>query len=921
MKTAPYPALAILAGVLAYLSAPAAVSYDGGLYTQTFDSLGSGAVTWTNNSTLAGWYAHQSAGASVPSSLNAPLAAGTGTGSGSKGYWFNFGNGADRALGGSPASGTGTISYGVALTNNTGSTLTGFDLSFDWERWFTADISSTQNLRLSYSTDATSLTTGAYTEIPAGLLTYTAPGGSTVWLASPEVQPRSVSVSGISWAPGTRLWLRWQDINESGGDHGTGIDNVSFSADGSSTPPPAATVQLGPWSGAITTTTARVNVKMDQAASGARLAVSTNENFTSPQFILPDAGHATGPIAAFSVDGLPPDTLHHYAIEVGGQLDLARRGTFRTFPTSPAAFTFVFAACADTGSDHRVFDHIAQQEPLFYLNIGDLHYADIAVNNPALFRSALDSVFNSPRQSALYRAVPFAYMWDDHDFGPNDSDSQSPGRPAALQVYREYIPHYPLSSADAEAPVDQSFTVGRLRFVLTDLRSRRDPKSQTDNAQKRMLSAAQLQWFQQEVLDAQAAGQAVFWVSTVPWIESPATGSDMWGGYSTQRREIANFLAANHIANLVILAGDSHMLAADNGANANFSDYPAAPPIRVLQAAALDRAGSVKGGPYSQGTFSGGGQYGHVTVTDQGDQLHVLFSGRRIDPVTGAMTERLSYGFTLPMGSASSGGSVNLAPHGTMSAYSSQQGGNEATKLIDDSLSQRWAASGTGYPQWVEVDLGANRQIHGTEVHTYLNRDYRYRIEVRPSGGTYTTVADRTANTLPGPIVDSFALTTARYVRITVTGAHTYTGNWVSLYELKIMGADGTAPLAITGVTASAQQTGNEAVNTIDGSFTTRWAAQGIPNWIRWDLGSTQSVQAARLSFYNLRQYEFSLEASTNGTTWTTVLNNQTSSGVSEAMETFTFPSPVDARYFRYIGAGSNVNDWNSLWEAELISN
>src|SRR5690606_9022799 len=146
---------------------------------------------------------------------------------------------------------------------------------------------------------------------------------------------------------------------------------------------------------------------------------------------------------------------------------------------------------------------------------------------------------------------------------------------------------------------------------------------------------------------------------------------------------------------------------------------------------------------------------------------------------------------------ASSGGSVNLAPHGTVSAYSSQQGGNEATKLIDDSLSQRWAASGTGYPQWVEVDLGANRQIHGTEVHTYLNRDYRYRIEVRPSGGTYPTVADRTANTLPGPIVGSFALTTARYVRITVTGAHTYTGNWVSLYELKIMGADGTAPLAI----------------------------------------------------------------------------------------------------------------------------
>jgi len=37
-------------------------------------------------------------------------------------------------------------------------------------------------------------------------------------------------VTGINWAPGTSLWLRWRDPNDPGSDHGMAIDNFSFSA-------------------------------------------------------------------------------------------------------------------------------------------------------------------------------------------------------------------------------------------------------------------------------------------------------------------------------------------------------------------------------------------------------------------------------------------------------------------------------------------------------------------------------------------------------------------------------------------------------------------------------------------------------------------------------------------------------------------
>jgi phosphodiesterase/alkaline phosphatase D-like protein len=343
--------------------------------------------------------------------------------------------------------------------------------------------------------------------------------------------------------------------------------------------------------------------------------------------------------------------VYHYAVEHDGRVLEGSQGRFRTFPSGAADFTFAFGACAATGSNHPVFEHIEKQSPLFFLHVGDFHYEDIAVNDPQVFRAAIHRVLASPRQGSLYRSTAFAYMWDDHDYGPNDSDRRAPGRTASRRVYQEYVPHYPLAFDGGDVPIDQTFVVGRARFILSDLRSERDPRDMADGPDKRMMTEAQLAWLKREILAARAAGQMIFWVSSVPWIDSSRPTGDAWGGFGRQRRELANFLAEHKVDNMVILSGDAHMLAADDGTNANFSDDPAAPPIRVLQAGALDRRGSRKGGPYSEGMFpnvDGLGQYGHVTVADRGPSMHITFSGRGIN-AQGEMIERVSLAFTVPM--------------------------------------------------------------------------------------------------------------------------------------------------------------------------------------------------------------------------------------------------------------------------------
>lgn len=359
---------------------------------------------------------------------------------------------------------------------------------------------------------------------------------------------------------------------------------------------------VGPWCGAVTPTSAVVKIKSPAT-------VLTCDGQTVP-------ATRQGDIATFQLTDLQPD--HAYEYRVGDAT-----GSFRTFPTGAVSFAFAFGSCGKS-SRHPVYTAIEKAQPLFYLNLGDWHYSDIATNDPALYRQVYEERFAG---SSLYRHVPFIYVWDDHDYGPNDSDKTSPSRDAARQVYREYIPHYPLPDDGA---IYQTFEVGRVKFIVTDLRSERTPNKAVDSADKSMLGEKQKAWFKRELLAARDRYPLVFWVNSVTWVGKPVANGDQWFGFTAERRELANFFKENQIKNLCILTGDAHMTSADDGSNGDFADGGGAP-VPQLMSSPLDRPGSTKGGPYSHGVYvpgNGEGMYGLVTVTDTGAKITVRFSGR-----------------------------------------------------------------------------------------------------------------------------------------------------------------------------------------------------------------------------------------------------------------------------------------------------
>jgi phosphodiesterase/alkaline phosphatase D-like protein len=406
---------------------------------------------------------------------------------------------------------------------------------------------------------------------------------------------------------------------------------------------PAGTVEWI-WSGGVTDTSAVITTALTEGSLNPQLIVSTRDDFTDPLLFLPDVP-ATGinmDIRTYSVTGLSPDTAYWYAIRSGDVTDEARQGRFRTFPSGAASFTFAFGACAHTGSNAVVFDTIRETDSLFFMSTGDLFYEDIDVNNPGLYREAFDMTLESPAQSSLYRSAPFVYMWDDHDFGPNDSDGTSPGREAAQSNYRTVVPHYPLPGGTTGGPIYQAFTVGRVRFIMTDNYSSRSPDSMPDGPDKTMLGDEQKAWLKEELRAANGTYPMIVWVNTQPWISGDEDG---WGAYATERKEIASFIADNDIQGLSMLSGDAHMLAIDDGSNTNYAVEGDAS-FPVFHAAALDRPGATKGGPYSEGFYPGPGHFGLVSIRDDGGaSIEVIWSGRNHEG-----EEVVGYRFTVDAG-------------------------------------------------------------------------------------------------------------------------------------------------------------------------------------------------------------------------------------------------------------------------------
>ena len=123
-----------------------------------------------------------------------------------------------------------------------------------------------------------------------------------------------------------------------------------------------------------------------------------------------------------------------------------------------------------------------------------------------------------------------------------------------------------------------------------------------------------------------------------------------------------------------------------------------------------------------------------------------------------------------------------------------------------------------------------------------------------------------------------------------------------------------------SAVTASTHD-GNLPTNTVDNSLASRWSASGDGQWIKYDLGTVQTVAHVSIAVYNgnSRQNRFDLQVSSDNVNWANVITGGLTSGTTTAEEIHDF-SDVSARWVRYLGHSATTSTFNSVTEVSLFA-
>ena len=298
--------------------------------------------------------------------------------------------------------------------------------------------------------------------------------------------------------------------------------------------------------------------------------------------------------------GLQPGRPYYYAFELGNERSPV--GRTKTLPITTERVRLASVCCSNYPAGYfNVLRCIANRTDLdAVVHLGDYIYefengvygdgtALLRIPEPRReavtlsdYRIRYATYRTDPDLQEAHRLLPFILVWDDHELtndawsggAANHNPEQGEGewatrRSAAYRAYLEWMPIR--ESADRQIRLYRNFKFGTLAdLVMLDTRGLRDRQVAVDdleglaNRRRSMLGTAQETWLFDQLKASHSAGtgwrvlgQQVMFSRIVP-PGRPVLLSDAWDGYQAERDQIFDFLAAERIRDVAILAGDLH---------------------------------------------------------------------------------------------------------------------------------------------------------------------------------------------------------------------------------------------------------------------------------------------------------------------------------------------------------------------------
>ncbi len=217
-----------------------------------------------------------------------------------------------------------------------------------------------------------------------------------------------------------------------------------------------------------------------------------------------------------------------------------------------------FGSCADMDETTQPTWHsIVDQAPEALVLLGDTPYIDST--DPEVQRERYEQFAAGSGFIAVREAMTIYGIWDDHDFGRNDTDGNLPGKENSRQAFiDQYEPLGNETFGNGSEGVYTTFRQGEIQVFLLDTRyfAATGP-SPFDADRLTLLGDDQWEWLRKELSASDASFKVL--ACGMIWNGSVRPGKlDHWATYPHEYDALMQFVGDEQISGVVLIGGDIH---------------------------------------------------------------------------------------------------------------------------------------------------------------------------------------------------------------------------------------------------------------------------------------------------------------------------------------------------------------------------
>jgi alkaline phosphatase D len=264
---------------------------------------------------------------------------------------------------------------------------------------------------------------------------------------------------------------------------------------------------------------------------------------------------------------LEPGTQYNYIVEVNGK-QKGKPNLFKTqelwqWRKDAPDFTFVAGSCfyineekydrpgKGYGGDYSIINNIYKEKPSFMLWLGDNTYLrEVDWDSRSGIYHRYNHTRSVPELKEMMANTPNYAIWDDHDYGPNDSDKSYYGKKWTLKAFKNFWanPVYGLGNTEG---ITGAFTWADTDFFLMDNRWYRTAQHRNGE----ILGKKQVDWLIESLQYSKASFKFIAiggqFLNTAKVFENHSI-------YADERQTIIDAIDSLKIKNVVFLDGDRH---------------------------------------------------------------------------------------------------------------------------------------------------------------------------------------------------------------------------------------------------------------------------------------------------------------------------------------------------------------------------